>query len=205
MLLQERSGTAGQFLHQITNPACCCCYCLRSHQSPACSRTATDASATQKDALGSWETYIPTLIPAAAIRAWITSVAGCYSNCSATLGAAKASPVCLHGISFYSPVFSWESWQGFLWNVGFRSTAQHCRTCAHARTHTWNSTLGLDPKCCFARSEESHSFQWSLDQTILCQCPKWLHYNYLWIKLLLDTSRNDIISAFHLLGEKNDI
>lgn len=39
---------------------------------------------------------------------------------------------------------------------------------------------------------------------ILSQQPKWLHYNYLWIKLLLDTKRNDTILAVYLLGEKND-
>lgn len=116
------------------------------------------------NALGSWETSIPPRIPAAAIQSWATSAAGCNCNCSAILGAANTSPVCLYSILPHSPVLSWESWQHFL---NFVSIAQ-TNTCTCARTCAWNSTLGLDPKLHFAPTEESHSFQGSLAHTVLC-------------------------------------
>lgn len=117
---------------------------------------------------------------------WLLWQLFCY------LGAASTSCVCLHDVC--SPGFSW---QGFL-----RILVSNTHT--HTRAHTWNSILGLDPKLCFAPSEESHSFQWSLDQTVPCQWSEWLRYNYLGIKVLLDTSRNDIILALHLLPKKNE-
>lgn len=119
------------------------------------------------DALGSWETSIPVLIPAAAIQSWVTSAAGCYGNCSATLGAANTSPVCTAS-SFTQQCSAGRVGSMFL-KLGFHSTAQHCHTCAC--TCVGNSTLGLDPKLHFVLSEKSHSFQWSLDHTILCQWP----------------------------------
>lgn len=84
-----------------------------------------------KDALGSWETSIPALISAAAVRSWVTSVAGCYGNCSATLGAANTSPVCLYSIFLYSPVLSWESWQHFF-EIRF---PKHSPTLSHMVMH----------------------------------------------------------------------
>lgn len=120
-----------------------------------------------KDAVGSWETSVPALIPAAAIRAWVTSVAGCYGNCSATLGAANTSPVC-SASSFTHQCSAGRAGSLFL-RFGFHSAAQHCRT--RARTSGWSSTPGLHPELHFALSEGSHSFQGSLDHTILCQWP----------------------------------
>lgn len=164
--LQEHSGTAGSFLHQISNPACCCCYCLHFHRSLAYSRTATDTLATQKM---HWAAGRPTfllLIPAAAVWAWITSVLAITATAllpwgllTHILSVCRASS-CAHqcsagraGRDFY------EIW-----------FPQHSPTLSC--THTWNSTRGLDPKLCFTLSEESHSFQQSLHQTILCQWPK---------------------------------
>lgn len=151
-----------------------------------------------EDALGSWQSWIPTLIPATSTWAWVTScimsVAGCYGNCSATLGL-LAHPVCACTTSSALQGLAGRDFYEFWF-----PTLTHTHTC----THTWNSILGLDPKLCFAPSEESHSFQWSLDQTVPCQWSEWLHYNYLGIKILLGTSRNDIILAWHLLPKKNE-